>query len=111
MEVMNSSQIGAVSELAACSWLISQGYEVFKNVVASGPIDLVAIKDGVAMLIDVKTALLNRDKQGRATGLHRSTPRKNQKSIGIRMLYVTRCGRCFFDDDVDGAVAYLTDKR
>ena len=52
---MGRHQVGARSELRACAWLIEQGYEVFRNVCSHGPIDIVAIKDGVVLKIDVKT--------------------------------------------------------
>lgn len=47
---------GAAHELLACAWLLSKGYEVFRNVSVTGPVDLVAIKGDEKLLIDVKTA-------------------------------------------------------
>jgi Holliday junction resolvase-like predicted endonuclease len=52
----NSARKGRVRELAAALWLLDQGYEVFDNMIPNGPIDLVALKDGAALFIDVKTA-------------------------------------------------------
>jgi hypothetical protein len=46
---------GAVSELRAAIWLLNQGYEVFRNVSAHGPMDLVAIKGQEILRLDVKT--------------------------------------------------------
>ena len=48
---------GAITELRACSWLLAEGYEVFRNVSAFGPVDVVAIKDGVTRYIDVKSGI------------------------------------------------------
>jgi Holliday junction resolvase-like predicted endonuclease len=39
---MDCSTVGAASELEAASWLLGQGYQVFRNVSAHGPADLVA---------------------------------------------------------------------
>jgi len=38
----------------AANWLWSQGYEVFENISHIGPIDLIALKDGTIIKIDVK---------------------------------------------------------
>jgi xanthine/CO dehydrogenase XdhC/CoxF family maturation factor len=46
---------GAHSELVAAAWLRDHGYEVFRNMSAFGPIDIVGIKNGVIELFDVKT--------------------------------------------------------
>lgn len=47
---------GAKSELIACAWLLSEGYEVFRNVSQHGPVDIIAMKNGVTYFFDVKTA-------------------------------------------------------
>jgi Holliday junction resolvase len=49
------SRTGDMAEHYAITWLWDQGYEVFKNCGCTGAIDLVAIKDGKTILIDVKT--------------------------------------------------------
>ena len=48
---------GAQAELTACAWLLSQGYEVFRNVSQHGVVDLVAIhpENGETILVDVRT--------------------------------------------------------
>ena len=99
MPKINTIPIGAASELTACAWLLSEGYEVFRNVAPAGPIDLIAFKDGLFLFIDVKTAALTKKKDGTPTGVAPKTMRKNQESIGVTFLYVTRCGKCFFDRD------------
>lgn len=48
---------GAHAELRASAWLLSQGYEVFRNVSQHGPVDIIALnpKTLAFILIDVKT--------------------------------------------------------
>lgn len=49
---------GAIGELLACTWLMAKGYEVFRNVSAVGPADIVAVhrKTGAVHKFDVKKA-------------------------------------------------------
>ena len=51
----NKSRMGDIAEHYAITWLWDNGYEVFLNPGASGPIDLIAYKDGECTLVDVKT--------------------------------------------------------
>jgi hypothetical protein len=64
---------GAHSEPVACTWLLRQGYDVFRNVSDRGSVDVVAIKDGEISLFDVKSSYggvtHNRDIAGRHLGL------------------------------------------
>lgn len=55
---MNSKHKGANSELIASVYLLNEGYEVFRNVSAHGPADLVAWnpETNETLYIDVKTA-------------------------------------------------------
>ncbi len=54
---MNSTNhVGAMGELYVSNYFLEQGYEVFRNVAASGPGDLVVWKLGeTPLVIDVKT--------------------------------------------------------
>jgi len=46
-----------MAEFYAVTWLWDNGFEVFVNAGATGPVDMVAInKEGEAMLIDVKSS-------------------------------------------------------
>src|SRR5262245_4735089 len=73
--------LGARSELIACEWLLSQGYEVFRNVSATGPIDVVAIKGSEVLLLDVKSS-------GSALSAE-------QRALGVKALRVNRLtGAC-----------------
>lgn len=51
----NTVRTGTLSELKAMAWLVEQGYEVFRNISAEGPFDLIAIRPGETIYIDVKT--------------------------------------------------------
>lgn len=61
-----TGRIGAISELKAQTWLMEQGYEVFKNIKASGPADMIAwdIKTDTLLKIDVKTVRVYIKKNG-----------------------------------------------
>lgn len=72
---MDDKHKGALAELKAASWLLSQGYEVFRNVSPFGAVDLISMDPETheLNLIDVKTipngqvktkALANRIKPG-----------------------------------------------
>ncbi len=47
---------GACNELIATIWLLKQGYDVFRNVSQHGAIDIIAIRDGKVLYIDVTVA-------------------------------------------------------
>tara|TARA_R100000458_G_C8224905_1_gene208194 strand:- start:220 stop:507 length:288 start_codon:yes stop_codon:yes gene_type:complete len=51
----NDSRKGDFAEFYAVTWLWDNGYEVFKNCGCSGPVDLIATKNGKTTYIDVKT--------------------------------------------------------
>ena len=51
----STNRKGDLAEFYAVTWLWDNGYEVFKNCGCSGPIDLIATKDGKTTFIDVKT--------------------------------------------------------
>ena len=63
MKPKSCSRKGDFAEYYAVTWLWDQDYEVFKNAGCSGPIDLVAYKDGNIKLIDVKTESNGRNKK------------------------------------------------
>lgn len=57
---------GTSSELRATVWLFEQGFEVFKNVAATGPADLVIRnkETGELRAVDVKTVTIYIKKDG-----------------------------------------------
>jgi len=81
--VDSPSRTGDFSEYYAVTWLWDSGYEVFVNAGCTGPIDLIAYKDGDLVLIDVKT--LSKDKRW---GYYRvgTTRTDHQKEIGVKIL-------------------------
>jgi hypothetical protein len=78
---MKKKYRGAHSELIACSWLIAQGYEVFRNVSHHGPADVVAIKNGECFLFDVKTGPC-------------ATVTDEQHKLSVGLVNVSRDGTC-----------------
>ena len=70
----SKSRKGDLAEYYAVTWLWDNGYEVFKNAGCSGPVDMIALKDGKITLIDVKS---------NTTRMPRS---KEQKDMGVVFL-------------------------
>ncbi len=83
---MNSNRTGDISELRACAWALSKGYEVFRNVACTGPADLVLVSDGrPPVLVDVKTAT-----KFSGAGAPRAAKLTNsQLKRGVRRLWIT----------------------
>ena len=55
---MNSTaHTGAAGELFACQYFLSHGLEVFRNVAASGPVDVMLYnkENGKAVAVDIKS--------------------------------------------------------
>ena len=77
----------AQTELAACIYLLGEGYEVFRNVSAHGTADLVAVKGDRVLRIDVKSG---RD-GGKLTAM--------QEREGIVLLHVDESGHCELGPD------------
>lgn len=77
---------GAHNELLAAVWLLSRGYEVFRNVSAHGPVDLIAMRNGEVFKIDVKSC----------DRFPRGTPQltNEQRALGVKLLAVYPDGNC-----------------
>ena len=75
---------GDFAEYYAITWLWDNGYEVFPNAGGSGPIDMVAFKDGEITLIDVKT--LYRDSPNRIAMSVSASRTQEQKNLGVVLL-------------------------
>lgn len=58
---MSKSRKGDFAEYYAVTWLWDNGYEVFLNAGCTGPVDLIATKDGEVILVDVKTTMTQGD--------------------------------------------------
>ena len=84
---MRNKHEGARSELIAIAWLLSQGYEVFRNVSPFGIVDIIAIRNTEWLKFDVKTT-----KPQKKIRLSMS-----QIENGILPLYVYPDGTCAID--------------
>ena len=85
MGTLDRKHIGAHSELIASSWLLKQGYEVFRNVSQHGVVDIIAMKDGKTMLLDVKSASPN--------AMPKSIT-EEQDRLGVKILTVYQDDSC-----------------
>ena len=81
---MERKHKGALSELTASAYLLSLGYEVFRNVSAFGDIDIIATGNGETLFIDVKTVY----------ALGQGSITKRQAELGVVALEVVgqACG-------------------
>jgi|TARA_R110000822_G_scaffold198059_1_gene336173 Holliday junction resolvase-like predicted endonuclease len=86
----SSSRKGDLAEYYAVTWLWDNGYEVFPNAGCTGPVDMIATKNGVVTLIDVKT--LKRKTVGHGDYLEEinlrpsHTRTKEQIKMGVKIL-------------------------
>jgi Holliday junction resolvase-like predicted endonuclease len=92
-----TSRKGAASELAACIWLLANGYEVFRNIAQSGPFDIVAVKGEVMLKLDVKSLGMG---DGKNPPVNRAAQRV-VKELGGNVLYIDKHGACKFDYELD----------
>lgn len=91
MNKIKKLDLGAISELKASSWLIEQGYEVYRNVSSTGNFDLVAIKGSELIKIDVTLS---------RSGLYVSRKKHEKAKLnGGDVLYVIDDGRFIFGKD------------
>jgi len=83
----NPSRMGDITEIEICHQFLKEGYEVFKNIACSGPIDLIAINvdTGQMILMDCKTPSIYTKADGDmrlyATGLT-----DKQKKLGVKVV-------------------------
>ena len=86
---------GTSAEYAGISWLLKQGYHVFKNVHVTGFIDVV-IFDGEKLIgVDIKSETF-RKKNGQK--IYRK-PSSKQKQYSVKLLFVRDNGECYFGSD------------
>ena len=81
----SSSRKGDLAEYYAVTWLWDQGYEVFPNAGCSGPVDMIATKDGEVSLIDVKTESNGKNRDG---SYYWVKPKRSELQIkmGVKLL-------------------------
>jgi len=79
----SASRKGDFAEFYAVTWLWDNGYEVFLNAGCTGPIDMIAYKDGEITLVDVKTMRFDARKNIRNIKDART---KEQQKLGVVFL-------------------------
>tara|TARA_R100001591_G_scaffold1130_1_gene2890 strand:+ start:4144 stop:4446 length:303 start_codon:yes stop_codon:yes gene_type:complete len=90
---------GFINHTKAILWLTENNYYVFNNISGLGPCDVIAMNDdGDIIKIDIKSESI------RKTGTHaghkiRRMPSEQQKKMGVKLLMVTKEGKCYFYND------------
>lgn len=59
--IKNSSRAGDFAEHYAVTWLWDNGFEVYKNSGSTGPVDIMAMKNGEVYLFDIKSKASSRN--------------------------------------------------
>lgn len=92
---MQQKHKGAWEELTASLWLMSQGFDVFRNVSQHGEIDLIARHPETkeTLFIDVTSGSYYLKQDGTLTLNH---AKKDPKDAGISVLVVDPDGHCFW---------------
>lgn len=91
---MDKKHRGSWAEVVAVAWLLSYGYDVFRNESQHGLADIVAVdfETGETILIDVKFASRNQWRLADGTiktgGYTASSLSQEQKDAGVVLLYV-----------------------
>jgi hypothetical protein len=82
---------GDLSEYRASIWLAEQGYDVFRNMICTGPVDLIALDrfTGETILVDVKSS--SYDPPVKASHHWNNL---DQEALGVRYLCVHLDGEC-----------------
>ena len=75
----DGNRLGDLAELYTLTWLWDEGYEVFHNAGCTGPVDIVALKDGEVHLFDVK-----HNSSKKANNARGRTPL--QKKMGVKYI-------------------------
>ena len=77
----NPNRRGDIEEIKVASWYLNNGYEVFRNIGCSGPVDIIVIKDGVVELLDVKTPTTYNYRSHIGSKLS-----KDQEKLGVKLV-------------------------
>ena len=96
---------GDINEINVCSLLLKDGYEVFKNICCTGPVDLIIMKDNNTTLVDVKSVHQLKTLGSRETikiyfGC-KLTP--IQKKLGVILLGVHE-GKLYWEEEIKDAI-------
>ena len=86
---MNKSakRIGDITELELCHHFLNSGYEVFRNVSSTGPVDFITldVNSGQLTMYDSKTANVNTKKDGRKS-IYLTNINEKQKELGVNLV-------------------------
>jgi len=86
---MNKSakRIGDITELELCHHFLNSGYEVFRNVSSTGPVDFITLdlNSGQLTMYDSKTANVNTKKDGRKS-IYLTNINEKQKDLGVNLV-------------------------
>lgn len=87
----NTNRIGDITELDICHYFLEHGFEVFRNVSSSGPVDFVTLdtNTGEITLYDSKTVNPYINKDGKCV-VHLTKLSDVQKRLGVML--VGKCG-------------------
>jgi hypothetical protein len=93
----SASRIGDITELELCHYFLNDGYEVFRNVSSTGPVDFVVldINSGELTMYDSKTANVHTKKDGRKI-IYLSNINEKQKELGVKL--VSKYGKKILTD-------------
>lgn len=80
----NTNRIGDITELDICHYFLEHGFEVFRNVSSSGPVDFVTLdtNTGEITLYDSKTVNPYVSKDGKCV-VHMTKLNDIQKRLGV----------------------------
>jgi len=80
----NTNRIGDITELDICHYFLEHGFEVFRNVSSSGPVDFVTLdtNTGEITLYDSKTVNPYVSKDGKCV-VHMTKLNDVQKRLGV----------------------------
>ncbi len=83
----SASRIGDVTELELCYHFLNSGYEVFRNVSCTGPVDFITLdtNSGQLTMYDSKTANVHTNKDGRKV-VYLSNISEKQKELGVNLI-------------------------
>ena len=83
----SASRIGDVTELELCYHFLNSGYEVFRNVSCTGPVDFITLdtNSGQLTMYDSKTANVHTKKDGRKV-VYLSNISEKQKELGVNLI-------------------------
>ncbi len=92
---------GALAELLAISWLLKQGYEVYRNVSPHGLCDIIGEKNDKIIKIDVKTGYISPlTGEMRVPDLSEEQTKNGIRAIAV--FYTETVDQCFWGDEIPG---------